>query len=203
VSELLVLVPMRVEALALGSRPGWTVIRSGMGPARARIAAARGLAVEAPAVVVVGVCAAAAGELRAGDVVVASELHAQGARPAGLDPAPLVEALHRRGLSPHAGPIHSTDRLTPPEERDRLAVAGAIAVDMESAWLAEAAAGRSLGVVRVVVEPAGRRLADPRTLVAGPRALATLRRMRDALDDWAAAVAALDLPRAAPDKVRM
>ncbi len=43
---LLVFVPLRVEAVALGRRPGWRVLRSGMGPARARIAAARGLGVE-------------------------------------------------------------------------------------------------------------------------------------------------------------
>jgi 4-hydroxy-3-methylbut-2-enyl diphosphate reductase len=202
VSELLLFVPMRVEALALGSRAGWTTIRTGMGPARARIAAARGLAVEAPAVAVAGVCAAAAEGLEPGDVVVASELRSDDAAPVALDPAPLLDALRRRGLVSHAGPIHSTDRLTPPAERARLAAAGAIAADMESAWLAEAAAGRPLAVVRVVVEPAGRRLVDPRTLVAGPRALATLRRARGAIDDWAGAVAALDLPRAQADKVR-
>jgi 4-hydroxy-3-methylbut-2-enyl diphosphate reductase len=202
VSELLVLVPMRVEALALGSRVGWTTIRSGIGPARARIAAARGLAVEAPAVAVAGVCAAAAEGLRPGDVVVASELRSDGAAPVGLDPGPLLEALRGRGLAAHSGPIHSTDRITPPAERARLAAAGAIAVDMESAWLAEAAAGRPLAVLRVVVEPAGRRLVDPRTLVAGPRALATLRRAGGALDEWAGAVAALDVPWAQADKVR-
>jgi 4-hydroxy-3-methylbut-2-enyl diphosphate reductase len=62
-----------------------------------------------------------------------------------------------------------------------------LAVDMESAWLAAAAAGRPLAVLRVVVETAGRRLVDPRTLVAGTHALVNLRRAGDALDEWAAA----------------
>jgi predicted N-acyltransferase len=43
---------------------------------------------------------------------------------------------------------------------------------MESAWLAAAADGRPLAVVRVVVDAADRGLLDPRTLVAGARALA-------------------------------
>src|SRR5438105_14775249 len=66
---------------------------------------------------------------------------------------------------------------------------GVLAVDMESAWLAEAADGRPLAVVRVVVETANRRLLDPRTLVAGTRALASLRRVGGALAEWADAVA--------------
>jgi len=60
--RLLVFIPLHVEAFALGTRPGWTVLHSGMGPARARIAAARGLAVDAQAVAVVGLCAAVAPE---------------------------------------------------------------------------------------------------------------------------------------------
>ena len=56
-STLLVFAPLRIEAAALGKHPGWTVLRSGMGPSRARIAAARGLAVESRAVAVVGLCA--------------------------------------------------------------------------------------------------------------------------------------------------
>src|SRR5262249_46138345 len=78
---LLVLVPMRIEELALGRRPGWRVLRAGMGPERARIAAARGLAVEADAVAIAGVCGAVSPELRPGDVVAATELRAEGADP--------------------------------------------------------------------------------------------------------------------------
>jgi nucleoside phosphorylase len=113
----------------------------------------------------------------------------------------LLDALRRRGLRAHAGTVFSTDHLTRPDERARLAVEGVAAVDMESAWLAGAAAGRPLAVVRVVVEPAGRRLADPRTLVAGTRALANLRRAAAALDEWAGAAAAFDGPPGEADMV--
>src|SRR5205085_9566709 len=44
-------------------------------------------------------------------------------------------------------------------------------------------------VLRVVVERAGRELRDPRTFSAGVRALANLRRAREALQEWSAAVA--------------
>jgi 4-hydroxy-3-methylbut-2-enyl diphosphate reductase len=177
---LLVLVPMRVEQLALGTRPGWRVLRTGMGPERARVAAARALAIEADAVAVAGVCGAAAAGLEPGDVVVATELRRDGADPVAAN-ATAVAELEARGLRAHAGPIHSTDRITSPAERRALADEGVLAVDMESAWLAAAAGGRPLTVVRVVVETADRRLADPRTPAAGVRALRNLRRAGDAL----------------------
>ena len=43
-SALLALVPLRIEQAALGRRRDWKVLHTGMGPERARIAAARGLA---------------------------------------------------------------------------------------------------------------------------------------------------------------
>ena len=60
--RLLVYAPLRAEAACLDSsvRRRSRVIRSGMGPDRSRIAAARGLAVDAAGVAIVGVCAAAA-----------------------------------------------------------------------------------------------------------------------------------------------
>jgi 4-hydroxy-3-methylbut-2-enyl diphosphate reductase len=62
---------------------------------------------------------------------------------------------------------------------------------MESAWLAAAAGGRPFAVVRVVADPAGRRLADPRIVPEGIRALRSLRRTRGALDEWARSLASL------------
>ena len=53
---------------------------------------------------------------------------------------------------------------------------------MESAWLARAAEGRPLAVVRVVVETADRNLLDLHTPAAGIRALRNLRRAASALD---------------------
>jgi 4-hydroxy-3-methylbut-2-enyl diphosphate reductase len=189
--SLLLLVPLRAEAAALGKAPGWRVLRSGMGPSRARIAAARGLAIEgAASVAIAGVCAAVSPELRSGDVVCATELLREGAEPIQAPAsALLVTVLRRRGLRVHVGPIFSSDSVTGPRERESLLDRGVLALDMESAWLADAADGRPLAVIRVVVEPAGRRPLDPRTPLAGLRALRNLRRARKALAEWAEAIA--------------
>jgi 4-hydroxy-3-methylbut-2-enyl diphosphate reductase len=186
-TRLLVLAPLRAEAFALRGLPDARVLRSGMGPAHARISAARGLAVEADAVAIAGVCAAVAPGLRAGDVVCATELRRDDADPISAPASALLAAaLRRRGLRFHVGPVLSVERLTSPAKR---AEVDALAVDMESAWLADAADGRPLAVLRVVVEEADRRLVDPRTLVAGTRALVNLRRASGALVEWTSAIA--------------
>jgi 4-hydroxy-3-methylbut-2-en-1-yl diphosphate reductase len=175
------------------------VLRTGMGPARARIAAARGLAVDAVGVAVVGVCAAVSPDLRPGDVVCATELRREGAEPvAAPASALLAPALRRDGLRVHVGPLVSTDHIASPAERRRLEQDGVLALDMESAWLAEAAAGRPLAVLRVVVEPSGRRLYDPRTVSAGIRALVNLRRAGAALAEWADGIASSRIPESLP-----
>ncbi|MFL5936165.1 MAG: 4-hydroxy-3-methylbut-2-enyl diphosphate reductase [Gaiellaceae bacterium] len=185
---LLVFAPLRIEAAMLPKHHGWTVLRSGMGPERARIAAARGLAVEAPAVAVVGLCAAVSPVLLAGDVVCATELRRDDALPVAAPGSALAAAaLRRRGLRVHVGPILSLDHITSACER-RAFHDGVLAVDMESAWLADAADGRPLAVIRVVVETADRDLRDPRTIAAGIRALRNLRRAAGALAEWTKAV---------------
>jgi 4-hydroxy-3-methylbut-2-enyl diphosphate reductase len=198
VTALLVLAPMRIEQLALGEPAGSSVMRTGMGPDRARIAAARALAHEAPALAVAGLCAGVDPELRAGDVLCATELvDEDGARTAAPGSSLLAAALRRRGLRVHVGPLASTTRILGPAER-RGRTGSALAVDMESAWLAAGAAGRPLAVVRVVADAAGRSLADPRMAIAGPRALRSLRRVSGALSEWAAAVAPRTLLLAGP-----
>src|SRR5215217_4323498 len=169
--ELLVFAPLRIEAAMLPKRDGWVVLRSGMGPERARIAAARGLAVEAPAVAIVGLCAAVSPDLPV----------------AAPGSALVAAALLRRGMRVHVGPILSLDHLTSASER-RAFHDGVLAVDMESAWLADAADGRPLAVIRVVVESVERELRDPRTIAAGIRALRNLRRVAGALAEWTQAV---------------
>src|SRR4051795_10232147 len=116
--DLLVLAPLRIEAVMLPKRDGWTVLRSGMGPRRARIAAARGLAVDARAVAVVGLCAAVSPDLRAGDVVCATELRRDGALPVAAPASAVVAAaLRPRGLRVHLGPILSLDHVATALER--------------------------------------------------------------------------------------
>jgi LytB protein/Phosphorylase superfamily len=187
---LLVFAPLRLEAAALGRPGGLRVIRSGMGAARARIAAARALAIEdVRGLAVAGVCAGVAPELAAGDVVLATELRRTGRDPVPVHGSALLEAaLRRRGLRVHLGPVASVEGLSRPAERRRLREDGVIAADMESAWLADGAAGRPLAIVRVVVESSERELYDPRTVPAGARALLALRRTAPALGEWAAAL---------------
>src|SRR5215218_8508366 len=123
--ELLVFAPLRIEAAALRKAPEWTIVRSGIGPARARIAAARGLAVDSRAVAGVGVCAAVSPDLRAGDVVCATELRREHDAPiAAPGSALLAAALRRRGLRVHVGPIASVDQITSPDERRALSGGG-------------------------------------------------------------------------------
>ncbi len=184
-AELLVLAPMAVEEAAV--RGSGRVLRTGMGPERARIAAARALAVDAAGVAVAGLCGGVSPELRPGDAVCASELRsADGGTVATPGSALLVAALRRRGVRAHVGPLQSTDRILTAAERARLD--GALAVDMESAWLARSAEGRPLAVLRVVVDAADRRLGDPRLARDGVRALRALRRSSGALRDWARAL---------------
>jgi 4-hydroxy-3-methylbut-2-enyl diphosphate reductase len=197
-SRLLVLAPLRIERLALGEPAGSSVLRTGMGPDRARIAAARALAHKAPALAVAGLCAGVDPDLRAGDVLCATELLDEaGSRTSVPGSSLLAAALRRRGLRVHLGPLASTDRILGPVERSRHA-GSALAVDMESALLATGANGRPLAVVRVVADAAGRHLADPRMAVAGPRALRSLRRVSGALTEWAAAVGPRTLLLAGP-----
>jgi 4-hydroxy-3-methylbut-2-enyl diphosphate reductase len=178
---------MRVEAAALRRAP--RVLRTGMGPQRARIAAARALAIDASAVAVAGICAGIAAELATGDVVCPNELRtADGTAVAVVESTALVSALRDLGLRVHVGPLLSVDHIAGAGEREALRETGVLALDMETAWLARAAAGRPFAVVRVVADEAGRRLVDPRFLVDIGKALAVLRSAVPALEAWAAKV---------------
>ena len=179
---MLVLAPMKIEEAALNTKS--RVLRTGMGPARARIAAARARAIDASSIAIAGLCGGLDPSLRPGDVVCANELRFEDGSSVAVEGSEqLAETLRRHGLRARVGPIVSTDRIMKPEERARLN-GGAIAVDMESAWLAAAADGRPLAVVRGVVDPAGRRLTDPRIAIDGVRALRSLRRAGEVLSEW-------------------
>ena len=189
-ARLLLLVPMVVEAAALRRiGPGAIVLRTGVGPARAAAAAVKASRLTGAAVAVGGFCGALTDDLRAGDIVVASEvrgLHGQGVR---CSTEPLVTALRERGLQRvFVGPVVSVAHVVRGAERAILAAGGALAVDMESAWLAPAAAGRPFAVLRVVLDTPAREVTRPlATLVAGVTAWRALRRAGPALGAWAAA----------------
>ena len=163
-----------------------------MGRRRALAAAAKGRHTSADAVGVAGLCGGLTRDLRPGDVVVATSLMTDDGDQAAaisLSSGPLIAALHARGLGRvHAGLVVSSPRVVGRSERARLATRGAIAVDMESAWLSGAAAGRPFAVLRVVIDTPATRLWRPlaaaRGLLAARRAL---RQAVPALADWARA----------------
>ena len=186
--SLLLLAPLRIEQLAVGSHQGVRVLRTGMGPEHARLAAAAARASAAPAIAIAGLCAGISPELRAGDVICATELRPDDGEPIAVPgSALLAAALSRRGLRVHVGALDCAARIEGPQER-RARGGGALGLDMESAWLAGGARGRPLVVLRVVVDEADRRLLDPRIALAGLRSLGSLRRASAALVEWAAAV---------------
>jgi 4-hydroxy-3-methylbut-2-enyl diphosphate reductase len=186
---LLVLAPLRIEARAVrrGLAAGGQVVPTGMGPRHSRAATASRL--PGAAVAVSGFCGALDPTLEQGELVVATEVRS----PAGAIPCPaagvLAGALRRRRLRVRLGPIVSANGLVRGAERERLRGDGAVAVDMESAWLAAAASGRPLAVVRAVVDTPKRELARPLALVNGAgRAYWALRQAAPILSEWAAAV---------------
>ena len=186
--SLVVLAPLWLEAHALRhARLGVPILRTGMGRERAE-RAAREVAARFPracAVAVAGVCGALDRRLVPGDVVVASELRGAGS-PRTLESAkPLARALETHGIRVHVGPVLSTERLTRRAERPALAATGALAVDMESAWLAALADGRPFAVLRVVSDGPGHELFRPSILVHGVRALRALYAAAPALCAWA------------------
>jgi 4-hydroxy-3-methylbut-2-enyl diphosphate reductase len=139
------------------------------------------------AVVVAGVGGGVSPELRAGDVVVASEVRDDIGRTVLRAAAPLVAALRQQGLRVHIGPMVSTDHIVTGPERERLARTGALAVDMESSAVVRALPTRDLpvAVVRVIVDTAYTPLGRLRTVGAGAKALRVLRRIGPSLRVWA------------------
>lgn len=202
------LAPLSIESRAIRSAlPGVEVIPTGMGPQRARGAVEHlrsnpgGPLPQARAVAVAGFCGALDPTLRPGDVVVASEIRG----PDGVTACPsagiLLAALTGLGIDARLGPLLSTERIVSGPERERLrSDTGAIAVDMESAWLASAAGHRPLAVLRVVVDTPGRDLkGNPlATARGGLRAYRALTRAAPALRSWADAAGARRVLLAGP-----
>ena len=156
--RLLLFAPTGIEAaLARSGAPAANVVRTGMGPRRAARAAARAAVEGAAGLAVAGFGGALSAELRPGDVVVASEVRAPDGRVLHRFPGAAVIAgmLRRSGIDAHAGPIVSVRGPAVGRARRRLRESGALLVDMESAWLAPAAAGRPFVVLRVVLDALG------------------------------------------------
>jgi 4-hydroxy-3-methylbut-2-enyl diphosphate reductase len=202
----LIAAPMRLEALLLrsGAR-GARVYRTGMGPVRARAAAGALLTEPADRVLVVGFCGGLDEESEPGEVIVAEEVRAdprpeaaggaQGRQPLRCAASEQLAAeLSGRGLAIRRGPVVSVTRLVLGEQRKALLDSGAIAVDMESLWLAEGAGGRPFGVVRIVLDTPNHELLRPAAALATVRAGRALRQVAAALRGWAPGTGTAEQP---------
>jgi 4-hydroxy-3-methylbut-2-enyl diphosphate reductase len=186
VSRLLIAAPLRLEAAVVkAGAPHARVRRTGLGPRRSAAAAPALAAAPGRALAVMGFCGALDRTLRPGDLVVASEVRGPHGTTACLAADGLAQALSRRGLRVRVGPIVSVDHVVRGPERERLRGGGAIAVDMESAWLAAGAAERMFTVVRAVVDTPDRELMRPVATAAGAaRATGSLRSAAAVLEEW-------------------
>ncbi len=199
--ELLVAAPMRIEAALIssagtlmGTRRRALVRKTGMGPKRSRAAAGALAADRARAVLVLGFCGGLDATSVPGEVIVAREVYA------ALDEGhaeervrcdlhdQLVHHLTGRGLKVRTGSVVCVSRLALGERRAQLHAGGAIAVDMESVWLAAGARARPFGVVRVVLDSPEHELLRVRAAAGALRAALALRRVAGALHEWAPGV---------------
>jgi 4-hydroxy-3-methylbut-2-en-1-yl diphosphate reductase len=196
-SSLTVLAPLSVEARAVRAGAPWAQVhRVGMGPRRA----ARGAPVaEGGAVLIAGFGGALDPELEPGDVVLASELRGPTGTTPCPDPAILAGVLRRGGLRVRVGPIASSQRLVVRERRRTLQHTGALAVDMESAWLAPATRAQPLLALRVILDTHRQELLRPlRTISGAAVAYRTLRRACELVEDWARAIGPREVVLASP-----
>ncbi|TCK20507.1 4-hydroxy-3-methylbut-2-enyl diphosphate reductase [Pseudonocardia endophytica] len=200
------LTPLRVERRALLGRLGPVAPRrTGSGFVRSVLTAARVGADGPRPVLVAGLAGALTDGIEPGDVVVADAVRGgpgvTGSPAPSTTPvpgaAPLAAALRALGLRVHVGPVLSVPSPVDGARRAALAAAdpAALAVDTESAWLAAAAAGGPLAVVRVVVDTPDRPLLRPGTVARGIAALRVLRRSAPALRSWLDAVHHTHPPR--------
>jgi 4-hydroxy-3-methylbut-2-enyl diphosphate reductase len=187
-ARLLIAAPLAVEAIALRAHArGVRVVRTGMGWRRAARAAARLAREPADAIAVAGVCGALDPSLAPGDLVVATELVGpDGSRIPTPHGDALAAALASAGLRVSRGAIAGVAKLRDGSAREALARrTGACAVDMESFWLAAAAAGRPFAVLRSVSDGPRHPFFRPHIVAQGIAALRALRAAAPALAAWA------------------
>jgi 4-hydroxy-3-methylbut-2-enyl diphosphate reductase len=182
-SAVTVLAALRLEAVAIGGE----VVRMGMGHAKAGAAGSR-LAPTLPPgrpLAIVGIAGGLETGLEPGQLVVADALHApDGADPLPLPHAPAVAAhLRSSGRDVRIGAVACSTSIVHGAARADLARGGALAVEMESVWLARALPDHPLVVVRAVGDT------EQHGFVLGNiKALMALRGLRPALENWAGSI---------------
>ena len=198
---VVVFAPMSVEARAVRSGAPWAQVQKiGIGPRRAARSAASAGDAGGPAVLVAGFCGALDAALQPGDVVLASELRdPSGETVPCADPAILAGVLRRDGMRVHVGPVASSEKIVRGERRRELRRTGALAVDMESAWLAPLVHGRPFITLRVVLDTGLRELHRPlRTITGAAIAYRGLRRACALAEEWTHALHAREVMLASP-----
>jgi 4-hydroxy-3-methylbut-2-en-1-yl diphosphate reductase len=191
-SELTVAAPLRIEALAIGG----AVTVTGMGRAKAEAAGAKLAATSPSAVALVGVAGGIDPGLRLGQLVVATEVRTlDGSIVRSLPGAELIaDDLRQAGLKVRTGPVVSSPRMIRSrQQRAELAATGVVAVDMESAWFVDQLPDGPVAVVRAISDTSAGGM-----VFNGVRAIATLLRVRQSLERWAAATGDHQVVLAAP-----
>ena len=174
---LFILAPMAVEAAGIqralrrlpDARAGVRV--TGIGRERAAAGVAQAAAEGATAILAAGFCGALDPALRAGDLHIAGEFHANGHSddhgcvPVDAIPADARLAARLRAAAPDAaaGPSVTVAGIAQPDAKATLWQTGAgRSVNMEDYWAAQAAAGAGLpfASVRAVLDTAGQSLPD-------------------------------------------
>jgi 4-hydroxy-3-methylbut-2-enyl diphosphate reductase len=198
--RVLVLAPLSVEARAVRAGAPWAHVEQiGMGPLRARRAASLTRKGPGGAVIIAGFCGALDPDLEPGDIVLASELRGPTGTTLCPDPAILAGHLRRGGFDVRVGPVASTQRLVVRERRRALQRTGALAVDMESAWLAPEARAQPLVTLRVVLDTHRHELHRPlRTVAGAARAYRVLRGASALVEAWAQALGEREVMLASP-----
>ena len=198
--NLFVVAPLSVEARAVRAGAPWAeVCRIGMGPRRAARSTHLVDRADASAVLIAGFCGALDPDLEPGDVVLATEVRGPTGTTVCSDPAILAGVLRRGGLNVRVGPIASSQRLVIRERRRALQRSGALAVDMESAWLAPAARDAPLITLRVVLDTHRHELHRPlQTLAGAAVAYRALRRACALVEEWTHALGSREVVLAAP-----
>ncbi|MGH9044044.1 MAG: 4-hydroxy-3-methylbut-2-enyl diphosphate reductase [Acidimicrobiales bacterium] len=187
-AELSIFCALRIERLALGRA---TLV--GMGPERAK-RASLGRLEDGAAYAVCGVSGGLRVGVSAGDVVVADELRNEDGQVRRLPSARLVASeLSQAGLKVHVGPLVSISHFANARERSALGERGALAVDMESFWLAERLGDHPLAVVRTIAD-----CLDNGPVSGALPSLRALRRVRPALEAWARTIGPLRVMLASP-----
>ncbi|HEV2361257.1 MAG TPA: hypothetical protein VGS21_06120 [Acidimicrobiales bacterium] len=202
-SGLSLLAALKIEARALKKgAPKADVQRTGMGPEKAMQFARSWRPADGARVVVVGFAGGLGADIRVGDVVVASELSVIEGRDHDLQlsdripldvvsSADLVARLEQAGCKVHLGPITCSPVIVKGrDQRYALRRAGAVAVDMESWWLARGLAGSGrFGVVRVITDSETEELVSPSIVRNGLKAYNVAQTVAKVVEQWDASLA--------------